>query len=72
MWLNLGRQQGLDAAGITTALESAGAPTGKVAHVEVLGPFSYVFVLEADVPAFESTSGKPFGERSIKIERARR
>ncbi|MBX7115424.1 MAG: DEAD/DEAH box helicase [Myxococcaceae bacterium] len=72
MWLNLGRQQGLDAAAITAALEGAGAPAGKVAHVEVLGPFSYVFVAEADVPDFEAVTGKPLGERSIKIERARR
>ena len=72
MWLNLGRQQGLDAAAITATLEGAGAPTGKVAHVEVLGPFSYVFVAEADVAAFEAVTGKPLGERSIKIERARR
>lgn len=72
LWVNLGRAGGLDAAGVTAALEGAGAPAGKVAHVEVLNAFSFVFVPEGDVPAFEATSGKTHGERIIKVEKAKK
>jgi len=72
LWVNLGKASGLDAAGVTAALEAAGAPAGKVQHVELLGAFSYVFVPEGDAAGFESASGKKHGERSIKIERAKK
>jgi ATP-dependent RNA helicase DeaD len=72
LWVNLGKASGLDAAGVTAALEAAGAPAGKVQHIELLGAFSYVFVSEADVAGFEAATGKKHGERSIKIERAKK
>jgi hypothetical protein len=72
LWVNLGKAGNLDADGITKALETAGAPAGKVAHVEVLGAFSFVFVPEGDVAAFEAVSGQKHGERTIKIERAKK
>ena len=57
---------------LATALEGAGAPQGKVQHVEVLSAFSFIFVPEGDASAFESVSGKPHGERTIKVERAKK
>ena len=72
LWVNLGKASGLDSAGVTAALEAAGAPAGKVQHVELLGAFSYVFVPEADVAGFEGASGKKHGERTIKLERAKK
>ncbi len=72
LWVNLGKASNLDAAGVTAALEAAGAPAGKVQHVELLGAFSYVFVPEEDVAGFEGANGKKHGERSIKIERAKK
>ncbi|MBL8957482.1 MAG: DEAD/DEAH box helicase [Myxococcaceae bacterium] len=72
LWVNLGKASGLDAAGVTSALEAAGAPAGKVQHVELLGAFSYVFVPEGDAAGFEGATGKKHGERSIKIERAKK
>ncbi len=72
LWVNLGKASGLDAAGVTATLEAAGAPAGKVQHVELLGAFSYVFVPEGDAAGFEAASGKKHGERSIKVERAKK
>jgi ATP-dependent RNA helicase DeaD len=72
LWVNLGRAGGLDEGGVQKALEDAGAPAGKVAHVEVLNAFSFVFVPEAEVAAFEGVSGKKHGERPIKVERAKK
>jgi ATP-dependent RNA helicase DeaD len=62
----------LDEAGISSVLESLGAPVGKVAKTELRNTFAYVHVAEADVPAFEALTGKPHGEKPLKIERARR
>jgi ATP-dependent RNA helicase DeaD len=72
LWVNLGRAGGLDAQGITLALEGAGAPAGKVDHVEVLNAFSFVFVPEGEVPAFEALTGKLLGERALKVEKAKK
>jgi ATP-dependent RNA helicase DeaD len=72
MWVNLGRADHLDEAGISSVLESLGAPVGKVAKTELRNTFAYVHVAEADVPAFEALTGKPHGEKPLKIERARR
>ena len=72
LWVNLGKASGLDEAGITTTLEGAGAPSGKVQHIELLGAFSYVFVAEGDAAAFEAISGQKHGERAIKVERAKK
>ncbi len=72
MWLNLGQLDGLDAGSLTKALEEHGAPAGKLQRVDVLRSFSYLFVAEEDVAGFEATLGKKQGEKTIKIERAKK
>ena len=72
LWLNLGTLDGLDAASLTQAMEAAGAPGGKLQRADVLRSFSYLFVAEEDVAGFEATAGKKQGEKSIKIERAKK
>ncbi len=72
LWVNLGRMDGIEDAGLVQALERAGAPAGKVQRVEMKGTYSYLWVPEADAAAFEATSGKQHGEKAIKVERARR
>jgi ATP-dependent RNA helicase DeaD len=72
LWVGLGKQEGLDEAGVTAALEGLGAPAGKVARVELRPTYAYVFVAEEDVAAFEALNGKQHGEKTLKIERAKR
>ncbi|NOJ98192.1 DEAD/DEAH box helicase, partial [Corallococcus coralloides] len=73
LWVGLGRQEGLDEAGVTAALEAAGAPAGKVLRTDLRPTYAYVFVAEEDVAGFESTHGKPHGEgKTLKVERAKR
>ena len=72
LWLNLGTLDGLDSASLTQAMEAAGAPSGKLQRADVLRSFSYLFVAEEDVSGFEATAGKKQGEKSIKIERAKK
>ena len=72
LWVNLGKADGVDEAGLGTALSALGAPSDKVAKLELRGTYSYVHVLEGDAPAFESLAGKQHGEKALKIERARR
>ncbi|MHB8872082.1 MAG: DEAD/DEAH box helicase [Myxococcaceae bacterium] len=72
LWVNLGKMDGLDEAGFKAALDTAGAPTGKLVTVELRGSYSYAFVADGDVGEFEAASGKKHGEKSIKIERAKR
>ncbi len=72
MWLNLGTLDGLDSAGVASAMEAAGAPAGKVQRADVLRSFTYLFVAEEDVAGFEATAGKKQGEKAIKIERAKK
>ncbi|MFZ5468577.1 MAG: DEAD/DEAH box helicase, partial [Myxococcota bacterium] len=72
LWVSLGKNDQLDEAGVTSALEAMGAPAGKVARVELRQTYSYVFVADVDVPAFEAASGKKHGERDVKVERARK
>jgi ATP-dependent RNA helicase DeaD len=72
LWFNLGRVDGLDKSSFVAALETAGAPAGKVPAPDVMGTFSYVTVSEADAPALEALSGKKVGEKGIKVERAKR
>lgn len=72
MWVNLGKADQLDEAGVSSALEALGAPAGKVAKTELRGTFAYVHVAEADAGAFEALAGKAHGEKALKIERARR
>jgi ATP-dependent RNA helicase DeaD len=72
MWVGLGKQEGLDEAGVTAALEGMGAPAGKVVKVELRSTYSYVFVADEDSAAFEALNGKQHGEKTLKIEKARR
>jgi ATP-dependent RNA helicase DeaD len=72
LWMNVGTAEGLDAAGITSMLEGLGAPAGKVQRVELRQTYSYAFVAEEDAPAFEKLDGQKRGEKSLRLERARR
>jgi len=64
--------ENLDESSIVSTLEGLGAPAGKVLKAEVKGTYSYVHVAEGDVAGFEALDGKPFNQKSLKIERARR
>jgi ATP-dependent RNA helicase DeaD len=72
LWVGLGRSEVADEAAVTSALEALGAPAGKVQRVELKPTYSYVFVADEDVAAFEALSGKQHGEKTLKLERARR
>lgn len=72
LWVNLGKADGVDEASLTTALSALGAPSEKVARMDLRGTYSYVHVAEGDAPVFESLAGKQHGEKALKIERARR
>ncbi len=72
LWVGLGRSEGLDEAALTGALETLGAPAGKVQRVELKPTYAYVFVADEDVAGFEALNGKQHGEKTLKIERARR
>ncbi|HET9157745.1 MAG TPA: DEAD/DEAH box helicase [Myxococcaceae bacterium] len=72
LWMNLGSSDGLDAAGITAALESLGAPAGKLIRLDVRPTYSYGFVAEEDAAAFEKLNGQQRGEKTLRLERARR
>jgi ATP-dependent RNA helicase DeaD len=72
MWVGLGKSDGIDEAGVTAALEALGAPAGKVARIELRPTYAYVFVAEEDAAAFEALHGKQHGEKTLKIERAKR
>jgi ATP-dependent RNA helicase DeaD len=72
MWLNLGKADKLDEAGVKSALEAAGAPVAQIARIELRPTFSYVIVAEGDAAGFEGANGKAHGEKAIKIERAKR
>ncbi len=72
LWMNVGSSEGLDAAGITAMLEGLGAPPGKLQRVEVKQTYSYAFVAEEDAAAFEKLDGQKRGEKSLRLERARR
>ena len=72
LWMNLGSSEGLDAAGITAALEGLGAPAGKLIRLDVRPTYSYGFVAEEDAAAFEKLNGQQRGEKTLRLERARR
>ena len=72
LWMNLGSAEGLDAAGITAALEALGAPSGKLLRLDVRPTYSYGFVAEEDAAAFEKLNGQQRGEKALRLERARR
>jgi len=73
LWVGIGRSDAADEAAVTSTLESLGAPAGKVQRVELKPTYSYVFIAEEDVAAFEALHGKTHGEnKTLKLERARR
>ncbi|WNG44706.1 DEAD/DEAH box helicase [Archangium minus] len=72
LWVGLGRSDVADEAALTTALETLGAPAGKVQRIELKPTYAYVFVADEDVAAFEALNGKQHGEKALKLERARR
>jgi ATP-dependent RNA helicase DeaD len=72
LWMNLGSSDGLDAAGITAALEELGAPAGKLLRLDVRPTYSYGFVAEENAAAFEKLNGQQRGEKTLRLERARR
>jgi ATP-dependent RNA helicase DeaD len=72
LWVNLGKSDGLDAPGVISALESAGAPPGKIVRAEVRDAYSYVLVDKQELPAFEALEGRMHGEKALRIERAKR
>ena len=73
LWLNLGKDDGVDEASLGSALTALGAPADKVAKTDLRGTYSYLHVAEGDAAAFESAlAGKQHGEKALKIERARR
>ena len=67
LWVNLGKADGVDEASFGTALTALGAPTDKMAKLELRGTYSYVHVAEGDAPAFEALAGKQHGEKALKI-----
>lgn len=72
LWVNLGKSDGLDPPGVISALESAGAPPGKIVRAEVRDAYSYVLVDKQELPAFEALEGRMHGEKALRIERAKR
>jgi ATP-dependent RNA helicase DeaD len=71
LWINLGTEDGLGPGSIVTALEEAGAPANKVLRADLKPGFAYVFVAEEDLAAFEALSGKPYKEKTLKLEKSR-
>jgi ATP-dependent RNA helicase DeaD len=71
LWVNLGTADGLGPGSIATALEEAGAPMGKLLRADLKPTFSYVFATEEDSAAFEALSGKPYKDKSLRIEKSR-
>ncbi|MCU0699536.1 MAG: DEAD/DEAH box helicase [Myxococcaceae bacterium] len=72
LWLNLGKLDGVDEAGLPAALEALGAPGGKVKKTELRGSYSYIHVADGDVASFEALVGKLHnGQKALKVEKAR-
>src|SRR5262249_21120330 len=72
LWINLGKSDGLDAAGLTAAVESAGAALGKVRRGSVRATYSYLAVTEEDAAGFEALTGRMHGEKALRVERAKK
>lgn len=72
LWVGIGKDVAGDEAGLKAALESVGAPSGKVLEVDLRPTFAYAIVAEEDVASFEALSGRTHAEKPLKIERARR
>ena len=72
LWINLGKSDGLDAAGVIAAVEAAGAPGGKIRRAVVRPTYSYLSVAEEDVAGLEALTGRTHGEKALRIERAKK
>lgn len=73
LWVSLGSDDGLDAEGVKTALAGLGEiDPAKIKQIDVRPAHSFVYVERDSVDAFLALSGKPHGEKEVKIERARR
>ncbi|HME91206.1 MAG TPA: DEAD/DEAH box helicase, partial [Myxococcaceae bacterium] len=72
LWINLGKSDGLDAAGLTAAVESAGAPVGKVRRISLRATYSYLAVPEEDAAGFEALTGRMHGQKALRVERAKK
>lgn len=72
LWLNVGRSDGYESDALGTALGGLGARRELIHALEVLDTFSYVTVAEVDAPAFQALSGTTLGEKTVKIEPARK
>jgi ATP-dependent RNA helicase DeaD len=72
LWINLGKEDGLDASQLQAVLTSLGVPEGRVKAVHLRGNYSYLFVAEEDVAAHEAVMGKNHNNKTIKMERARK
>lgn len=73
LWVSLGSEEGLDAAAVQTTLaELAGVDADKVKHVDVRSAHSFVYVERDSLDAFLAAHGKERGEKTMRIERARR
>ncbi|HWV37500.1 MAG TPA: DEAD/DEAH box helicase [Vulgatibacter sp.] len=73
LWVSLGEQDGLDAAGVKAALaEASGASADDVERVEVRAAHSFAWVRPGTAEAFLVANGKARGDKELKVERARR
>jgi ATP-dependent RNA helicase DeaD len=72
LWLNLGASDGFDQAGLKAALEGLQAPVASISRVDLRPTYSYLIVTEDSAPAFEALVGKSVGNKSLKLERAKR
>jgi len=72
LWLNLGASDGFDQAGLKAALQGLEAPVASIARVDLRPTYSYLIVTEDSAPAFEALVGKSVGNKSLKLERAKR
>src|SRR5262249_54265209 len=72
LWINLGASDGLNPAGLKEALEGLAAPVASISRVDLRPTYSYLVVSEESAPAFEALVGKSVGNKSLKLERAKR
>ena len=72
MWVGLGSRTGSTRRASPPPSRALGAPAGKVARIELRPTYAYVFVADEDAAAFEALNGKQHGEKTLKIERAKR
>lgn len=70
-WMNLGRADGVDVAAVRSALEQVGVPNQAIQSIDLRINYSFVNVTDDVASAIEAANGKPFGNRTLKIERAK-